>query len=51
MGSKNNKEKKNEEQIKYNEIIEQYDSKLNHKDKACITSFSILRNNRIMLTF
>ena len=63
MGNKSNKKKKIEEQIKntenieyaekikYNEIIEQYNSNLNHKDKACITSFSILRNNRIMLTF
>ena len=63
MGNKENKEKKNKDKIKYTEnieyvknikftgIIEQYNSKLNHKDKACITSFSILRNNRIMLTF
>ena len=51
MGNKNNKEEKNKDKIKYTGIIEQYNSKLNHKDKACITSFSILRNNRIMLTF
>ena len=63
MGNKENKEKKNKDKIKYTEnieciknikftgIIEQYNSKLNHKDKACITSFSILRNNRILLTF
>jgi hypothetical protein len=45
------KKEKNEDNIKYTGIFEQYKQKLNHKDKACITSFSILRNKRIMLTF
>ena len=48
MGN-NNKQKENE--IKYTELFQNFNPKLDHKDKTCITSFSILRNNRILLTF
>ena len=37
--------------IKFTEIFEEYKPKFNYKDKECITSFSLLRNNRVMLIF
>jgi len=47
---KNNKNEINSE-ILFTENFKDYSQNLNHKDKTCITSFSILRNKRIMLTF